>query len=230
VIRRKVSPHETVALSLNQDQRATTHMAASILLDYPHEQNRARFAAVEQAVTALPVPLADAFHRFFAATDGMAQRQLEAHFTSIFDQKRKCSPYLTYYTTGDTRKRGMALVRFIHAYRAAGWEVEPGELPDYLPMVLEFSARCNSTISNDLIAAHREGIQVLRAALESFETPYAHVLDAVCLSLPAMNADARERYMRLINEGPPAELVGLTFLGALKPYAPAGAPREDVRL
>lgn len=207
-----------------------THMAASILLDYPHEQNRSRFAAVARAIETLPVPLADAFGRFFAATDAMGQRELESHFTSIFDQKRKCSPYLTYYTTGDTRKRGMALVRFIHAYRAAGWEVEPGELPDYLPMVLEFSARCNSTISDDLIAAHREGLQVLRAALESFETPYAHVLDAVCLSLPAMNAEARERYMKLINEGPPAELVGLTFLGNLAPYAPAGAPREEGRI
>ncbi|TAM67031.1 MAG: nitrate reductase molybdenum cofactor assembly chaperone [Microbacteriaceae bacterium] len=223
-----MAPRETVALPLTPAQRATTHMAASILLDYPHEQNRSRFVAVAEAVDTLPAPLRKAFRRFFEATDGMGQRELEAHFTSIFDQKRKCSPYLTYYTAGDTRKRGMALVRFVHAYRAAGWEVEPGELPDYLPMVLEFCARCNSRISNDLIAAHREGIQVLRAALESFDTPYAHVLDAVCLSLPEMDAPARERYMRLINDGPPAELVGLTFLGALKPYAPAGIPREEV--
>lgn len=228
MIRKRVAPRETPALSLNLDQRATTHMAASILLDYPHEKNRARFALAVSAVGHLPAPLRDAFGRFFEATDEMGQRELEAHFTSIFDQKRRCSPYLTYYTTGDTRKRGMALVRFIHAYRAAGWEVEPGELPDYLPMVLEFSARSQSSISNDLIAAHREGIQVLRAALESFETPYAHVLDAVCLSLPEMDAEARERYMTLVNEGPPAELVGLTYLGALKPYAAVGSFREEV--
>lgn len=230
MIRARVAPRETTALRLSLDQRATAHMAASILLDYPHEKNRERFAAVASAVGLLPTALRDAFSRFFEATDAMGQRELEAHFTSIFDQKRRCSPYLTYYTTGDTRKRGMALVRFIHAYRAVGWEVEPGELPDYLPMVLEFSARSQSSISNDLIAAHREGIQVLRAALESFETPYAHVLDAVCLSLPDMDAAARERYMTLVNEGPPAELVGLTFIGALAPYAPAGSSREEVRV
>jgi nitrate reductase delta subunit len=229
MIRAKVEPHETTALHLSRSERAATHMAASILLDYPNQQHRARFAAVARVVESLPEPIHDAFGRFLAAADAMSQRDLEAHFTSIFDQKRKCSPYLTYYTTGDTRKRGMALVRFVHAYRAAGWEVEPGELPDYLPMVLEFSARSDSPIAADLIAVHREGIQVLRAALETFATPYAHVVDAVCLSLPALDDETRERYLTLINEGPPAELVGLTFLGALKPYAPAGAPREEVR-
>jgi nitrate reductase delta subunit len=227
---KKAAPRETVALTLSPDERAATHMAASILLDYPHEEHRARFPAVAAVVESLPEPIRDAFRGFLAAADGMNQRELEAHFTSIFDQKRKCSPYLTHYTTGDTRKRGMALVRFIHAYRAAGWEVEPGELPDYLPTVLEFSARSGSPIAGDLIAVHREGIQVLRAALETFESPYALVLDAICLSIPEMDDEARARYMILINEGPPAELVGLTYLGSLKPFAPTGAPSEDVRV
>jgi len=70
----------------------------------------------------------------------------------------------------------------------------------------------------------------IEAALETFDSPYAHVLDAICLSLPEMDDEARERYMVLINEGPPAEMVGLTYLGALKPFAPAGAPSEDVRV
>ncbi|WP_349897856.1 nitrate reductase molybdenum cofactor assembly chaperone [Parafrigoribacterium soli] len=228
MIAKKVAPRETVALELSSDERAATHMAASILLDYPHEEHRSRFPAVAAVIESLPGQIRDAFRLFLEAANAMSQRELEAHFTSIFDQKRKCSPYLTYYTTGDTRKRGMALVRFIHAYRAAGWEVEPGELPDYLPTVLEFSARSESPIADDLIAVHREGIQVLRAALETFDSPYAHVLDAVCLSLPEMDDEARERYMVLINEGPPAEMVGLTYLGALKPFAPAGAQSEDV--
>lgn len=226
----RVAPRETEALELTADQRAATHMAASILLDYPHEEHRARFPVVAEVIESLPGAIRDDFRAFLEAANAMSQRELEAHFTSIFDQKRKCSPYLSYYTTGDTRKRGMALVRFIHAYRAAGWEVKPGELPDYLPTVLEFSACSRSPIADDLIAVHREGIQVLRAALETFDSPYARVLDAVCLSLPEMDAEARERYMVLINEGPPAELVGLTYLGSLKPYTPTGAPSEDVRV
>ena len=218
------------SVELTASQRATTHMAASILLDYPDEHRRERFAAVAASLVGLPSKIADEFTAFLDAVSGLSQRELEAHFTATFDLKRKCCPYLTYYATGDTRKRGMALVRFIEAYRAAGWEVEPGELPDYLPMVLEFSARSDSPIAGDLLASHRDGIEVLRAALESFDSPYARVITAVCRSLPEIDDETRDRYRDLVNEGPPTELVGLTFLGALAPYSPSGAASEGVRV
>ncbi|MBX3098576.1 MAG: nitrate reductase molybdenum cofactor assembly chaperone [Salinibacterium sp.] len=215
---------------MTPDQRRTAHMAASILLDYPDVARREQFPAVAASVATLPAEIADEFEAFLAAASAMDQQQLEAHFTAIFDLKRKCSPYLSYYSTGDTRKRGMALVSFIEAYRAAGWEVEDGELPDYLPMVLEFSARSDSPIAGELLASHREGIEVLRTALELFGSPYIHVVAAVCASLPEIDDATRERYLRLVNEGPPTELVGITFLGALAPFAPSGATSEGVRV
>lgn len=218
------------SVELSASQRATTHMAASILLDYPDEHRRESFTAVGASLAGLPSKIADEFTAFLDAVSGLSQRELEAHFTATFDLKRKCCPYLTYYATGDTRKRGMALVRFIEAYRAAGWEVEPGELPDYLPMVLEFSARSDSPIAGDLLASHRDGIEVLRAALESFDSPYSRVITAVCRSLPEIDDETRDRYRDLVNEGPPTELVGLTFLGALAPYSLSGAAREGVRV
>ena len=151
----------------------------------------------------------------------MSQQELEAHFTATFDLKRKCCPYLTYYAAGDTRRRGMALVRFVEAYRAAGWEVAAEELPDYLPMVLEFSALSESPIARELLSAHRDGIEVLRSALETIGSPYAHVVEAVSLSLPKIDEETRARYLALVNEGPPTETVGMTFLGTLKPFATA---------
>jgi nitrate reductase delta subunit len=217
-----------MSVAMSAGDRATAHMAASILLDYPDTARRAQFAAVESSVSSLPTPVRTAFAAFLAAVDGMSQQELEAHFTSIFDLKRKCCPYLSYYATGDTRKRGMALVRFVEAYRAAGWEVDADELPDYLPMVLEFSARSDSPIAGDLLASHRDGIEVLRAALESFGSPYSNVVTAVCLSLPEIDRETLERYRRLVNEGPPVETVGLTFLGSLAPFTPAGASSEVV--
>ncbi len=228
--RRRTSPKKLADSVLNTEQRRTVHMAASILLDYPGPDRRAHFDQVAQAVSALPSEIADEFAAFLDAAAAMSQQELEAHFTMIFDQKRKCCPYLTYYSTGDTRRRGMALVGFIEAYRAAGWEVEPGELPDYLPMVLEFSARSDSPIAGQLLTSYREGIEVLRAALESFASPYSHVVSAVCRSFGEIDDQTRERYLRLVNEGPPTEMVGVTtFLGALEPYTPAGATSEGVR-
>ncbi|TFD74002.1 nitrate reductase molybdenum cofactor assembly chaperone [Cryobacterium fucosi] len=206
------------------------HMAASILLDYPTEERRARFAAVAESVTLLPGPLRLAFEAFLAAAGTMNQQELEVHFTATFDLKRKCCPYLSYYAAGDTRRRGMALVRFVEAYRAAGWEVAADELPDYLPMVLEFSALSDSPIAQELLSAHRDGIEVLRSALEAVESPYSHVVEAVSLSLPGIDEATRQRYLDLVNEGPPTETVGMTFLGNLKPFSPSGATSEELRV
>ena len=229
--RRRKAPKELADSTLTDEQRRTVHMAASLLLDYPNPQRRAQFNRVADVVRTLPPEIAEEFAAFLSAASELSQHELEAHFTEIFDQKRKCCPYLTYYSTGDTRRRGMALVGFIEAYRAAGWEVEEGELPDYLPMVLEFSARSDSPIAGQLLTSYREGIEVLRTALETFESPYSHVVSAVCRSFPEIDDETRERYLRLVNEGPPTEMVGVTtFLGALAPYTPAGATSEGVRV
>src|SRR5690606_23670014 len=194
----------------------------------PTRERRAQFELVADHVAELPDELAAGFRAFFDAVEELDERALQAHFPSIFDQKRKCCPYLTHYATGDTRKRGMALVSFVEAYRAAGWELEEGELPDYLPVVLEFSARSDSPIAGELLASYRDGIEVLRAALDAFGSPYVHVVAAVSASLPEIDDETRERYLRLVNEGPPTELVGLSFLGNLEPYSPRHPARQEV--
>lgn len=214
----KTPPEQLDGVTLSNDQRRIVHMAGSVLLDYPTPERRAQYALIAAELGRLPTEIAAEFQAFLNAISDMPQGELESHFTGMFDQKRKCCPYLTYYSSGDTRRRGMALVGFIEAYRAAGWEVAVGELPDYLPMVLEFSARSETEIAGGLLAAHRDGIEVLRIALESFHSPYARVLSAVCRSFPAIDDETRERYLRLASEGPPSELVGVSFLGALEPY------------
>ena len=215
----KVAPRSIAAVPLTPEQGVIAHMAASILLDYPTPARRAQFALVEASVSELPGELRSSFDAFFTAVNARSQQWLETHFTATFDLKRKCCPYLTYYAAGDTRRRGMALVRFVEAYRAAGWQVDADELPDYLPMVLEFSALSDSPIAQELLAAHRDGIEVLRAALEKFGSPYAHLVKAVSLSLPEIDDETREGYLNLINEGPPTETVGMTYLGNLKPFS-----------
>ena len=132
--------------------------------------------------------------------------------------------YLSYFATGDTRKRGTALVTFIEAYRAAGWDFEAEELPDYLPAVLEFSARSEDEIAEALLAAHVEGIEVLRAALEATGSIWAPLVRTITLSLPPVDAATQERVLALVSEGPPTETVGLSFLGNLPPFSPRGNP------
>ena len=58
------------------------------------------------------------------------------------------------------------------------------ELPDYLPVVLELSARSGDEVADVLLSSHREGIEVLRAALVDAGSPYAGLVEAVSATLP----------------------------------------------
>ena len=57
-----------------------------------------------------------------------------------FDLDKRSALYLTFYSLGDRRDRGLALLRLKKLYRAAGLPLEGSELPDYLPVMLEFAA------------------------------------------------------------------------------------------
>lgn len=224
---RRPSPAELPPAALSPGQRATTHMLASLLLDYPTDERFERLSILRDHAAGLPTSVAGPLQEFLDAAASAGPAEWQRRYVATFDLKRKCSLYLSYYATGDTRRRGVALVTFLEAYRAAGWEFDADDLPDYLPAVLELSARSDSEVAGALIAAHREGIEVLRAALEGIDSPWALVVRAVTVSLPPIDDETRERFLELISEGPPTETVGLSFLGNLPPFSPTsqnGAP------
>lgn len=217
---RRELPPELPAVHLDRAQRQTAHMLASLLLDYPDQEWFGRLDVLTAHAGQLPEALAAPLRDFMAQARQAGITEWQRRYVTTFDLKRKCSLYLSYYATGDTRRRGVALVTFLEAYRAAGWEFDADDLPDYLPAVLEFSARSDSEVAAALIASHREGIEVLRAALEGMQSPWALVVRTVTQSLPPIDARTRERFLDLISEGPPTETVGLSFLGQLPPFSP----------
>lgn len=200
---------------LSRSDRAVAFQAASILLRHPDEATPV-LSAVRDAVAGLPLdirgPLADLSDHLAAG----GARQLAAEYTEIFDFSRMCSMYLTYFRFGDTRQRGAALVRFTAAYRTAGLELESGELPDYLPMVLEFAATADLDAGTDLLTSFRSSIDVLCATVAEKSAPYAAGLEAVRRALPPATARDTTLAERILAEGPPSEDVGLA---AQEPYS-----------
>ncbi|WP_417508907.1 nitrate reductase molybdenum cofactor assembly chaperone [Microbacterium sp.] len=208
--RRKL-PDALAPVALDSAQRSTVHMLASLLIDYPDAAWYDRLDVFEANAVSLPRPIAQPLERFIHRAREAGASQWQKTYVTTFDLKRKCSLYLSYYATGDTRRRGTALVTFLDAYRAAGWEFDAAELPDYLPAVLEFSARSQSDVADALLSAHREGIEVLRAALEDMDSPWSDIVRAITLSLPKVDQATRDRVLALVNEGPPTETVGLSL-------------------
>ncbi|PZQ64773.1 MAG: nitrate reductase molybdenum cofactor assembly chaperone, partial [Cutibacterium acnes] len=107
-----------------------------------------------------------------------------------------------------TRERGAAILGFREVMRSAGFELDhANELPDYLPVVLEFSARASE--GDTLLRANREALEVIRSALVTASSPYAHLLEGLCLILSPLDKKTLARYQKLISQGPPVEMVGL---------------------
>jgi nitrate reductase molybdenum cofactor assembly chaperone NarJ/NarW len=94
-----------------------------------------------------------------------------------------------------------------------------GELPDHLAVVLEFAATGDARRAETLLAEHRAGVELLRLALEEHGSPHADVLRAVCATLPPARVEDRAAALRLAQDGPPTEEVGLDPYGAT-PFAP----------
>jgi len=200
----------------NTATSAATWQLASVLLDYPDDALAAQFPALDREAGHLPTGAAGPLLRFLAHARETPTLDLARHFVETFDHKRRCCLYLTYYAHGDTRKRGIALLEFKTAYRAAGLEPGTGELPDHLAVVLEY-AGIDPRGGRSLLLAHRAGIELLRLALEDAGSPYADVLRAVTSTLPALRGDEREAVHQLAVLGPPTEEVGLA------PFAPPEA-------
>jgi len=194
------------------------HQVASVLLGYPDDELYAARPVLAEAVAGLGGGTAAVrLGAFLAHLDATPRHELAAHYVEVFDFKRRCCPYLTYYTCGDTRRRGMALLRFKHAFRAAGFEIADGELPDHLAVVCELSGRGAVREAGRLLREHRAGVELLLRALEAEGSPYAHVVAAVLATLPPLGVRDRETLYRLATEGPPAEEVGLEPYGATAP-------------
>ncbi|MEV6327123.1 nitrate reductase molybdenum cofactor assembly chaperone [Streptomyces sp. NPDC051909] len=142
--------------------------------------------------------------------------ELAAHYTDTFDTRNRRCLYLTWWTDGDTRRRGLSLVRIKRIYRERGLEFDSEELPDFLPVALEFAARHEES-GTALLEEHRAGLELLRLALTVADTPYTQVVEAVCATLPGPSPATKEEAKALARSGPPRELVGL---GDFEPFGP----------
>jgi nitrate reductase delta subunit len=182
---------------------------AALLLDYPTQQTLDMVDELRAGAGSLPAPTGPTLVSFVDHIRRTPPIELAAYYVETFDLRRRHCLHLSYYAFGDTRKRGMALLRFKHAYRAAGVTLGGRELPDHLAVVLEFAATVDPVAGRRLLMEYRPVVELLRLSLHDSESPYRAVLDAVCATLPELNVADRRRVAELAAQGPPEEEVGL---------------------
>ena len=192
---------------MNPADRSVTQQVSSLLLRYPDETLTTLVPLVHELVETLPGEARDELSTFLAYFDAHDLLTVQRHYVETFDMRRKCSPYLTYWTHGDTRNRGMALLHFKEAYHEAGLTIDESELPDHLAVVLEFASTGDSELGNALLAEHRGVIALLHDALVAVESPYAHVVGSVLATTSAPEDEVLMQ--RIATTGPPTEMVGV---------------------
>jgi nitrate reductase molybdenum cofactor assembly chaperone NarJ/NarW len=186
---------------------------ASVLLSYPEEGMGEDLVRVADALARLPKGASrtglEQAQRWLGV---MSVTEAAAGYVETFDLGRRRSLHLTYYRHGDTRERGMALTALVDAYRAAGLRVAPGELPDFLPALLELAALNPGGAA--VLGEHRMALDALATELEEIGSPYAGAIRAVTAALGPASRGDRQALDRYRAQGPPSEKVGL------EPFAP----------
>jgi nitrate reductase delta subunit len=216
--------HRDAQPGISESALADTWQVVSLLLDYPDEVLVSRVPMLRDVVEALPDAQREPLTEMLDTLEQRDLRELQQEYVDTFDVTRKCSLHLTYFTQGDTRRRGVALVEFKQAYRKAGVEFDSdAELPDHLCVVLEFGAVQDWATAWHLLIRHRVGVEVLKAGLAQRGSPWLPAIQALRSTLPELDGDDQTALMRLVAEGPPQEEVGL------EPYAidPRLNPRPD---
>ena len=97
----------------------------------------------------------------------------------LFDRGRGTSLHLFEHVHGDSRDRGPAMIDLAQTYEKAGLLLAPGELPDYLPAVLEFVSTQPPREAKAFLGEMAHILNAIFGALQKRESAYASVLGAL---------------------------------------------------
>lgn len=201
------------------------HQVAAWCLGYPDDAMYDRVTLMRRALDEQPSSESvAALHTFLGHVACTDRQELAQHYTDVFELSRKQTLYLSYWSAGDTRRRGEVLAAFKQRYRDCGYVVDMrGELPDYLPIVLEFAALADPAGGAELLADNRAALELIRFALLDKASPYSDVLTAVCATIPGPAPRDRAEALSMAAPAGRVETVGL------EPYDPRLLPLSTVR-
>jgi nitrate reductase delta subunit len=152
------------------------------LLGYPDAELRAHLPALRDALhgeRALAVARRAELEALMGALAGADPLDAEAAYVQLFDRGRATSLHLFEHVHGDSRDRGPAMIDLAQSYEQAGLCLAPGELPDYLPAVLEFASTQPPREARAFLGEMAHIFNALFSALRERHSAYASVLGAL---------------------------------------------------
>lgn len=133
------------------------------------------------------------------ASDGL---DLEMRYVELFDRGRATSLNLFEHVHGESRDRGMAMVELRQLYAAAGYELSSRELPDYLPVMLEYLSCRDLDEARAMLGECAHILRSIGDALLRRGSEYAAVFDALLAIARAPGLDWSRAGMPPVREAP----------------------------
>jgi len=152
------------------------------LLGYPDAELRAHLGELSAALHSERTLGHGRLAELDALIKSMATRdaiELEADYVQLFDRGRSTSLHLFEHVHGDSRDRGPAMIDLAQTYEKAGLYLAEGELPDYLPVVLEFVSTQPAKEARAFLGEMAHILNALFSALVKRQSGYASVLGAL---------------------------------------------------
>ena len=152
------------------------------LLGYPDVELRDHLSELQQALheeRALTPMRISELDALIAQLSGPASLDTEAAYVELFDRGRATSLHLFEHVHGDSRERGPAMIDLAQTYEKAGLFLAEGEMPDFLPVVLEFTSTQPPREAREFLAEMAHIFNAIFAALQQRNSAYAAVLGAL---------------------------------------------------
>ena len=162
------------------------------LLSYPGAELRSHLPEMrdalhtEHAITVERLAELDVLMDALSSTDPL---DTEAAYVQLFDRGRATSLHLFEHVHGDSRDRGPAMIDLAQTYDQAGLYLAPGELPDYLPVVLEFVSTQPPREARAFLSEMTHIFTAIFSALQQRRSAYASLMGAL-LELAGEKAQA----------------------------------------
>ena len=168
--------------------------ALSALLSYPRDDLRQALPEIADAIHNSPLVAARERDGLMVLIEEVAAGDLletEERYVELFDRGRATSLHLFEHLHGESRDRGDAMVELKRLYEHAGFELSTGELPDYLPVVLEYLSCRDLAEARDVLSDCAHLLKVIARALMTRNSAYASVMQALLVIAGEAPVDIR---------------------------------------
>ncbi|MCP4290072.1 MAG: nitrate reductase molybdenum cofactor assembly chaperone [Gammaproteobacteria bacterium] len=149
------------------------------LLDYPTDELLENLSAIIEMLKEDPEVSAQERKELMQLISWMHLHDLtgmQIDYVRTFDMTPEHDLHLTHHLFGDDNGRGPALIDLAEHYKAAGLEVGENEIPDYLPLILEYVSTLDDMQARVFLGDAAKVLKVLTENLEKAGSPYARLL------------------------------------------------------